>query len=90
MQRAPRILCQGDCPTEVIPAAQEFRWEALEEELEIVQERQDRDAGVLNPSAQRVLAFAPPPPPGLLHPAKASGIWGIFALALVPLGAIVL
>lgn len=31
-----------------------------------------------------------PPPPGLLHPAKASGIWGIFALALVPLGAIVL
>lgn len=63
MQRAPRILCQGDCPAEVIPAAQEFRWEALEEELEIVQERQDRDAGVLNPSAQRVLAFAPPPPP---------------------------
>lgn len=81
MQRAPRILCQGDCPTEVIPATQEFRWEALEEELEIVQERQDRDAGVLSPSAQRVLALAPP---GLLHPAKASGIWGIFALALVP------
>lgn len=81
MQRAPRILCQGDCPAEVIPAAQEFRWEALEEELEIVQERQDRDAGVLNPSAQRVLAFAPPPPQGCCILLKPVG-FGAFLLWL--------
>lgn len=46
IQRAPHIPCHGDCPLEAITATQEFRWEALEEDLEIVRERQDKDVGV--------------------------------------------
>lgn len=46
IQRAPHIPCHGDCPLEPIAATQEFRWEALEEDLEIVRERQDKDVGV--------------------------------------------
>lgn len=46
IQRAPHIPCHGDCPLEAITATQAFRWEALEEDLEIVRERQDKDVGV--------------------------------------------
>lgn len=81
-QRAPYIPCQGDCPVEAIAATQEFRWKALEEDLEMGERGRARILGCK--CLHRVPAGIWPLGSG--HPARAvtahspgclipSGIW---------------